>query len=516
VAFSLFGKKDDPPSKKSEVKKTQTAPPAQSKSAQPAGAAAQPAARAAPPSAPPVDEDDDLSLDFTSFVPLPMGVVEEPAPASLAKPAATAPAAPVTPKPAVPAAASPKPAAPAVPAAVKPVAPPPPVPAPAVAQPTASPAAKPAAAASQQLAPAVVKPAAAQQAKRKPAPPDSIMSIEVTAATDGLAAVIEEAAVLFANAQDKAALKTLVTAVHEGDLSKPARQIWLMLFDLYEHLGMKKEHDELALDFAAKFERSPPTWVEQQRAVAGAGVELAAEGGSSTMFTGALDAGIGSRLDQARHAAGDSQSLRFDFSGLASVDAAACRLLHESLLQMRRAGNTVLLSGEAQLIALLAAEARAGDRSIDQAFWLLLLDIYQMGGQHDAYEEVALNFAITYELSPPAWEPARVATVRAAEAAVTAAAAQSEQVLRLSGDITGADERTLKAIVEHAAESSLVLIDFSAVPRVDFVSAGQLLNTFSKLHQSGKVVKIRGANELIVALFAVMGVQAVTGIEQKR
>jgi hypothetical protein len=51
---------------------------------------------------------------------------------------------------------------------------------------------------------------------------------------------------------------------------------------------------------------------------------------------------------------------------------------------------------------------------------------------------------------------------------------------------------------------------------VDFVSAGQLLNTFSKLHQSGKAVKIRGANELIVALFGVMGVQAVTGIEQKR
>ena len=87
--------------------------------------------------------------------------------------------------------------------------------------------------------------------------------------------------------------------------------------------------------------------------------------------------------------------------------------------------------------------------------------------------------------------------------------------MRLAGDITGADCGTLKAVVEYAAGFNPVVIDFSAVARVDFANAGQLLNTFSKLHQAGKAVKIRGANELILALFGVMGVQAVTGIEQK-
>ena len=92
----------------------------------------------------------------------------------------------------------------------------------------------------------------------------------------------------------------------------------------------------------------------------------------------------------------------------------------------------------------------------------------------------------------------------------------TEQALRLTGEIIGAEANTLKAILAYAADTNPVLIDFSDVPRVDFVSAGQLLNTCSKLHQSGKTVKIRGANELIVALFGVMGVQAVTGIEQRR
>jgi ABC-type transporter Mla MlaB component len=439
------------------------------------------------------------------------------------------------PKPAAPAATSPKAATAAPPAArTAPPASPKPAVAPApksagapaatVSKPAAAPAPKPSPATAQPAVPAAAKPAALaaapSEAKRKPAPPDSIMSIEVTAATDGLAAVIEEAAVLFANAQDKAALKTLVTAVHDDeDTSKQARQIWLMLFDLYEHLGMKKEHDELALDFAAKFERSPPSWTDQP-AVAVAPAAAPAEAASGTIsFAGALDAGIAAGLEQAGHAALAGHALQIELAGLTSVDAQGCRLLLECLQQRRRAGKALSLSGEARLIALLTAKAAPGERAVDQAFWLLLLETYQMSGMHDAYEEAALNFAITYELSPPAWEPARGGGLRAAEPAAksnTAAPAQTEHVLRLAGDIIGADDQTLKTIVDFAAESGLVIIDFSAVPRVDFVSAGQLLNTFSKLHQSGKAVKIRGANELIVALFGVMGVQAVTGIEQKR
>lgn len=361
------------------------------------------------------------------------------------------------------------------------------------------------------------KPAPVAQAKpqRKPLPPDSVMSIEVTSATDGLA-VVEEAAILFANAQDQSALAVLLNAVREDDNSKPARQIWLMLFDLYQHLGMKKEHEELALEFAAKFERSPPTWIERQaKAVA---AMLNTGGSSFVAFGEVLDARITVQIDQARQISGKSPALRFDLSKLVSVDATGCRLLLQCLQQLKRDAKSVVLSGEAKIIALLVAQAGVGDKAADQAFWLLLLEVYQMLGLHDAYEEAALNFAITYELSPPAWEQAALAPAPrgAVQFSGAAQAVTAEQVMRLTGDITGADSGTLKAIVDYAADLNPVVIDFSAVPRVDFVNAGQLLNTFSKLHKAGKTVKIRGANELIVALFGVMGVQAVTGIEQKR
>jgi anti-anti-sigma regulatory factor len=484
VAFSLFGKKDDPPSKKPEPKKTEARPAATGKPAPSAAVTPKPEPLAGAPG-----DDDDLSLDFTSFVPLPLDEAPEPEPAPVvpvqaaakpslasAPPAPAAPAKAPPPKPAAPASAKPAPAAPksAAPAAARP-------------------------------APMPVPPA---QVKRKPPPPDSVMSIEVTSASDGLA-VVEEAAILFANAQEKAALSVLKKAAGDKDTGKTARQVWLMLFDLYEHLGMRAEHDALSLEFAAKFERSPPTWTERAEIAA----SMPAMGGGAVGFGSALDAGAAVRIEQVNQIAAVVQSLSFDLSKLAAIDATGCGLLLQCLQKLRRAGKSVAFSGEASLLGLLGANAQSGDKTVDQAFWLLLLEVYQTLGRQDAYEEAALNFAITYELSPPAWEAPPPASRQAAAAPRTP---QAEQMLRLSGEITGADEVTLKTILDYAADSNLVLIDFSAVSRVDFVSAGQLLNTFSKLHQAGKSVKIRGANELILALFGVMGVQAVTGIEQKR
>ncbi len=485
MVFSLFGKKDDPPSKKPETPKADAAPAASGKAAPSVPPVSMP--DPAPPRA--ADEDGDLSLDFTSFVLLPMRTAEGLRAQQAAPAKASAPAAPVT-KPATQ--ATPKPASIG---AFKTVS------------------AAPQAAATK---PAPIVPAVARApVQRKPPPPDSVMSIEVTSTTDGLA-VVEEAAILFANAQDQSTLAVLLKAVREDDNSKPARQIWLMLFDMYQHLGMKKEHEELALQFAAKFERSPPTWIERQAKAVAA---MPNTGGSSFVAFGeVLDACIAVQIDQAHQIAVKSPALRFDLSKLVSVDATGCRLLLQCLQQLKRGGKSAVLSGEAKIIALLVAQAGVGDKAADQAFWLLLLEVYQILGLHDAYEEAALNFAITYELSPPAWESAALAPppCGAVRSAGPSQAVPAEQVMRLAGDITGADCGTLKAVVDYAAGCNPVVIDFSAVARVDFANAGQLLNTFSKLHQAGKAVKIRGANELIVALFGVMGVQAVTGIEQKR
>ena len=48
--------------------------------------------------------------------------------------------------------------------------------------------------------------------------------------------------------------------------------------------------------------------------------------------------------------------------------------------------------------------AKAGEKSVDVAVWLLLLDLYQMLGLQNEFEEAAVDYAVTYEVSPPSWE----------------------------------------------------------------------------------------------------------------
>ena len=56
------------------------------------------------------------------------------------------------------------------------------------------------------------------------------------------------------------------------------------------------------------------------------------------------------------------------------------------------------------------------------------------------------------------------------------------------------------------------MLDFSAAKRVDFVNAGRLVHVIEKHKAEGKQVILRGAGEMIIALFAVMGIPRVARI----
>jgi anti-anti-sigma regulatory factor len=85
-------------------------------------------------------------------------------------------------------------------------------------------------------------------------------------------------------------------------------------------------------------------------------------------------------------------------------------------------------------------------------------------------------------------------------------------VLVLSGEITSADTTLAKRLQDWAAVYKMLVIDMSRVPRVDFVSAGLMLNVLSKLKQAGTTIQIRSANELVHALFRVMRMDKIARI----
>ena len=329
-------------------------------------------------------------------------------------------------------------------------------------------------------------------------------SIGAGPAADAVDPVVEEIAILFANGQTEEALTKLLTAVRGARSGTPMLQQWLMLLDLYQHLGRKADFEALAMEFALKFERSAPAWRETER---GEDPALATGGIGYCALSGTLSQASAPALDKLRGAAEKLRSIRIDCSKLEGLDGPGCGLLRQALVSIRRAGKQIALTGEERLTRLLEDLCQPGRRETDGAVWDLLLEIYRMLNLKEKFEEAAVSYAVTFEVSPPSWEsPPGAISKRAPR---PEAVGSGEDALVLSGEITGASEVLAARLQEWAAARRSLSIDMSQARRVDFVTAGLMLRVFSKLRPAGIPVEISGANELIRALFQVMGIDKV-------
>jgi anti-anti-sigma regulatory factor len=87
---------------------------------------------------------------------------------------------------------------------------------------------------------------------------------------------------------------------------------------------------------------------------------------------------------------------------------------------------------------------------------------------------------------------------------------------RLDGEIRGGSEDFLQPLDEAAAGRSAVLIDLSALRRLDFASAGIVLNWVMAQSSAGRSVRFEGTHRLIAGLFAILGISSVAQVELRK
>jgi ABC-type transporter Mla MlaB component len=97
-----------------------------------------------------------------------------------------------------------------------------------------------------------------ERAQRTQVGIDSRLNIEVVSASSELAAAVEEAAILYANAQSAEAKRSLARAVKKENLAPAAERLWLMLLDLHRELGERDAFAERAKEYAKRFECEAP------------------------------------------------------------------------------------------------------------------------------------------------------------------------------------------------------------------------------------------------------------------
>jgi anti-anti-sigma regulatory factor len=323
--------------------------------------------------------------------------------------------------------------------------------------------------------------------------------------------VVEEAAILFANDQDEAALSTLEAAVAAGGEGAEADQVWAMLFDLYQLMGKRELFDNRALEYSMKYEKSPPTWVEP--APQTLGPALTTGGTAFVAFTGALGESAEKTVRQLEKIVAGNPVARVEFGKLQSVDPLGAEILLKAMQAARKARCELVMSGAEKLAELLKGKLEVGKRD-DEPLWMLLLELYQHMAQQDPFEEWAVNYAITFEVSPPSWEN-RPPPKKPAAMAAPAASAEPD-VFPLAGEMYSAGSDAFRQLVDFATGREHVLIDCSALKRMDFVSAGLFLNTLTNLQITGCSVTIRNPNQLLYALFGVLGINQVAHVERRK
>lgn len=334
---------------------------------------------------------------------------------------------------------------------------------------------------------------------------------EIRESSASMHPVVEEAAILFANGQDEAALASLEASAEAGGLGAAADQVWAMLFDLYQLLGKREVFEKRALDYSVRFEKSPPTWVEPARQTLGPA--LTTGGTAFVSFAGLLGESAEKTVRQLEKIASANPVARVEFGKLQNVDLLGAEMLLKAMRAARKAKCELMMSGAEKLAELLKGKLEVGKRD-DEPIWLLLLELYQHMALQDPFEEWAVNYAITFEVSPPSWEN-RPPPKQPKPMPVAAAPAEPD-AFPLVGEMYSAGSDAFRQLVEFASGREQVVVDCSALKRMDFVSAGLFLNTLTNLQITGSSVTIRNPNQLLYALFGVLGINQVAHVERRK
>lgn len=338
--------------------------------------------------------------------------------------------------------------------------------------------------------------------------------IEVTESQPGLCPALENAALLFANNQADAARKLLAESVQREAETKRSSLAWAALFDLLHRAGERQAYEDFSLKYVVVFERSAPVWDERREAKTAKPQRPTGKG--FVAFTGRLTLDEPNQLPALKKVTDNQPQAQLDVTGMLAADDDACRAFADLLRQLRRRPYPLQWATLEHLHRLISEATAVGEQQ-NEGHWLLLLEIWQWLNDPSAFDECAINYAVTFEVSPPSWEPLTKAQIKAVEETQPAppAAAAEDQYVCL-GNMLGPADSQVSGLFDYIERHPALNIDMSGVDRMDFVCAGALFNALTHKHAQGKPLRIVGVSPIIQALLMLIGINTACFQSPKR
>ncbi|RQO61102.1 hypothetical protein DBR47_07625 [Paucibacter sp. KBW04] len=344
-------------------------------------------------------------------------------------------------------------------------------------------------------------------------------------------AELDEAVIAFANADNDSCERILAELIRPGGARNLQGSTWLVLFDLYRATGQQAKFETLALEFAQIFGRSAPQWFSMPKLVAEAQRKvrppMAKSGGVSWTAPEVMTL---EAVQQLR-----SRSLLMpmpwvmDWAALHRLELDAAPALRELFREWAtQALDMRWLSGD-HLLQLLRSLTPVSAREIDTSLWMLRLEALRLANRPDQFDEAAIDYCVTYEVSPPSWERC-ACRVRVSGSSVSTqgpltstapteagSSFMDSQVaelggqpgnveLELCGQLSGDISPLLNQMTEALGNSAQAKVLCGKLIRLDFMAAGDLLNWVLARQSENRAVSFTDTHRLVALFFAAMGI----------
>ena len=349
---------------------------------------------------------------------------------------------------------------------------------------------------------------------------------------------LEEAAIRFANGDAAGAEAGLLETLGPQGNQAQHPDTWLTLFDLYRATGQQDKFENQAIEFVGRFDRSAPQWFSMPDMVEQLSSPASPSSGKGQVADWICPSTLGSQTVAALTAALVRAPMpwRLDWRNLKAIDAHAVEPLCKVFSAWSAEPVQLRFIGESQLQRVLQDATPSGVRDTPQAWWQLRMEVLRVTHQPDEFELTALDFCVTYEVSPPAWDSARceykpldLHGVAAAGQAIISDAfldsapsslsviegdtqmdgnSQMTQLfaVELVGEIQGDAIEVLDQLEAKLMGADIMVISCAKLIRVDFSAAGTLLNWVSVREAENRAVQFTEVNRLVAAFFNVIGI----------
>ena len=353
---------------------------------------------------------------------------------------------------------------------------------------------------------------------------------------------LEDAAIRFANGDDAGAEAGLLDALRGGSVSVDLADLWTAaLFDFYRATGQQARFDGIAIDFAERFGRSAPAWFSMPEqldlkpvaASASASVE-ALPGKAIWTCPPSLDVASMGVLHQALADAPLPWFL--NWSQLVSIRPDALDFLSQLFASWCSQRVRLRFGGAENLDRALRSYTLSGDKAVSMLWWRARMDALRIMRLQDEFELVALDYCVTYEVSPPAWADARCEFISDSRSLVGNAGTGGRKaadatapgwqrgdggqaltvpigledvpaaVVELTGEIVGDAADALLKLEAGLQGAGRLVISCARLIRVDFSAAGSILNWVASRESEGCHVQFREVHRLVGAFFNVIGI----------